>query len=148
MTLTQALAIASRAVSVWGRGTSWTVSHPWDRNNPTGPSTTYSCNSYAEARHSAARTRARVALALLGQYNHDTEYALQQCTGSARELVRAALNSCPCDNCRTQQHSFRRVTYNGTPGWIATRRDRGIFVGEAFGVTRAAAVAAFSQSQE
>ena len=148
MNRTQALAIASRAVSLWGRGTRWTVSHPWDRTDPAGPSTTYSCNSYAQARLSAARTRARVALALLGQYNHDTECTLSQRAGSARDLVRAALDECPCGECRTRQHSFRRVVYNGTPGWIATRREHGIFVGTAFGVTRAAAVAAFSQPQE
>jgi hypothetical protein len=55
--------------------------------------TTYSCNSYAQARLSAARTRARVALALLGQYNHDTECTLSQRAGSARDLVRAALEN-------------------------------------------------------
>lgn len=39
--------------------------------------------------------------------------------------------------------SFQRVTYNGRAGWIATRRVEGLFAGRQFGITRAAAVAAF-----
>ena len=38
--------------------------------------------------------------------------------------------------------TFQRVTLNGTAGWIATRRDAGLFVGRAFARTRVAAAAA------
>ena len=93
MNRTSALALATRSVSFYGRGNDWTVSCPWDRTNPTGPSTTYNCTSYTQARQSAARTRARVALAALGQYNYDSEYAIESRTGSARDLLRAALTA-------------------------------------------------------
>jgi hypothetical protein len=43
---------------------------------------------------------------------------------------------------QTRDHSFRRATVNGERGWIVTRRDRGVFIGRAFGRTRAAAVSA------
>jgi len=37
--------------------------------------------------------------------------------------------------------TFQRVTLNGRSGWIATRRDAGLFIGRAFGRTRFEAVA-------
>jgi hypothetical protein len=134
MNRTKALALATRAVSIWGRGTDWTVSCPWDRTNVSGPSTHIACNSYAQARHTAARIRAGIALALLGQYTDDAAAYLSQLDGSARDIVAHVLEV-------SRAHSFRRATVNGERGWIVTRRDRGVFVGRAFGRTRAAAVA-------
>lgn len=93
MNRTNALALATRAVSLWGRGTDWTVSAPWKSTDIHGPSTEIACDSYPKARQTAARNRARIALALLGQYNDDTCYAVERGTGSARDLLRDALDS-------------------------------------------------------
>jgi hypothetical protein len=113
------------------------VSCPWDQADIAGPSTEISCHSYAQARLTAARIRAGIALALLGEYTDDAAAELQQLNGSARDMVRHVLD-------QTRDHSFRRATYNGEQGWIVTRRDRGVFIGRAFGRTRAAAVAALA----
>ena len=137
MNRTAALAIATRAVSLWGRGTDWTVSCPWDRTNPSGPSTHIACSSYAQARQAAARARAGIALALLGQYNDETAVEIERGTGSTRDIVSHIVEV-------SRDHSFRRATYNGERGWIVTRRDRGVFIGRAFGRTRAAAIAALA----
>jgi hypothetical protein len=93
MNKTEALARASRAVSIWGQGTSWTVSCPWDRADVGGPSTTINCDSYAKARHAAARIRAGIALALMGRYTYESAYALDMHAGRARELVNKALET-------------------------------------------------------
>jgi hypothetical protein len=134
MNRTKALALASRAVSMWGSGTSWTVCCPYDRADIAGPCTEIGCSSYAQARLTAAHIRASIALALLGQYTDDAAAELSQLNGSARDMVRHVLD-------KTRDHSFRRATVNGERGWIVTRRDRGVFIGRAFGRTRAAAVA-------
>lgn len=44
----------------------------------------------------------------------------------------------------TVKYSFRRATVNGERGWIVTRRDQGVFIGRAFGRTRAAAIASLA----
>lgn len=93
MNKTQALRTASRAVSYWGSGTSWTISCPWDRANPQGPSTEIQCDSHAKARITACRIRAGIALALMGQYTDDTAYTLYDRIGSTRALVNAALSA-------------------------------------------------------
>lgn len=137
MNRTAALAIATRAVCLWGRGTDWTVSCPWDRKDPYGPGTHIACSSYAQARQCAARARAGIALALLGQYNDETALAIECRTGSTRSLLSDALGL-------SREYTFRRATYNGERGWIVTRREHGVFIGRAFGRTRAAAVAALA----
>ena len=93
MNKTDALRRASRAVSIWGRGTSWTISCPWDYADVSGPSTELNCDSYAKARRAAARIRAGIALALMGRYTDDSAYALDMHAGSARELVNKALEA-------------------------------------------------------
>ena len=92
MNRTLALAQASRAVSLWGRGADWTVSCPWDRTDIHGPSTHIGCSSYAQARLTAARIRASIALTLLGQYTKDAAADLYQSSGSARNMVRDVIN--------------------------------------------------------
>jgi hypothetical protein len=136
MNRTKALAQASRAVSMWGSGTSWTVCCPYYRADIAGPSTEIGCSSYAQARLTAARIRAGIALTLLGEYTDDAAAELYRTNGSARDMVAHVLEV-------SRDHSFRRATVNGERGWIVTRRNRGVFVGRAFGRTRAAAVAAF-----
>jgi len=93
MSKTEALKRASRAVSMWGQGTNWTICCPWDRADVGGPSTTINCDSYAKARHAAARIRAGIALALMGRYTDDCAYALDMHAGSARDLVNKALET-------------------------------------------------------
>jgi len=90
-TRTNALRVASQAVSIWGAGTSWTVCYPWDRRNPDGPNTTHACTSYGMARLSAARIKAGIALALLGLYDNDTAADVYSSAGSAKQLVSRAL---------------------------------------------------------
>ena len=92
-TRTDALRVASQAVSIWGKGTSWTVCYPWDRRDPAGPSTTHNCTSYDKARLSAARIKAGIALTLLGAYDDNAAADLYDSTGSARQLVSRALRA-------------------------------------------------------
>lgn len=40
-------------------------------------------------------------------------------------------------------YTFQRATYNGVPGWFATRRIDGVYAGKQFGRTRAVAQASF-----
>ncbi|NBW23147.1 MAG: hypothetical protein EBR82_85910 [Caulobacteraceae bacterium] len=40
-------------------------------------------------------------------------------------------------------YDFERVTYNGQPGFFATRRVNGVYAGRCFGKSKALAIAAF-----
>jgi hypothetical protein len=44
-------------------------------------------------------------------------------------------------------YDFERVTYNGRPGFFATRRVNGVYVGRRFGQSKALAIAAFGDGQ-
>ena len=67
MTKTEALRIAKRSVTMpWGHGKDWTISHPRNLSDPSGPSDkAYSC-SYYESMIYRRRIVARMALALMG----------------------------------------------------------------------------------
>lgn len=66
MTKTDALRHARAAVSIHGRGTSWTVIGPHDSRNLRGPSTEVRTDSYFKARSIAAGWKADVVLGQMG----------------------------------------------------------------------------------
>lgn len=71
---TAALREASTAVSIHGRGTSWTIICPHDKID--GPSTELRADSYALARAKAARAKASIALTLMGQWSDRADEAM------------------------------------------------------------------------
>lgn len=62
---TAAIAQATRCVDMWGSGTSWTINGPYHDDDPSGPSTDVTADSYHKARIIRARWTARVAVALM-----------------------------------------------------------------------------------
>jgi hypothetical protein len=95
MNQTAALRAASQHVSVVGRGTSWTIISPWRFAEPTGPSTETHSDSYTKARIIARTAKAVIALHFMGLASQENiesiEYASYQFSGTARELLNAAL---------------------------------------------------------
>lgn len=65
---TAAITAARKHGGIWGHGTSWTVSSPYDVTDPDGAVSETRRDSYAAARFFLTRERARIALALLGRY--------------------------------------------------------------------------------
>ena len=59
-----------------GRGTSWQIYGPYRITEPNGPSTTAHADSYRKARMIATKWRAEVALYLMGCWNEDVDYAV------------------------------------------------------------------------
>jgi hypothetical protein len=93
ITKTEAIRQARAAVSApIGHGTSWQVILPYG-DNPSGPSTTYNCDSYAKARAHRTRHVAYRALCLMGMSSEDAGYYTYDVTGSVAEIVGAALAS-------------------------------------------------------
>lgn len=70
MSKTAALREAAQAVHIHGRGTSWTITSPYDKIS--GPVTETHATSYFEARAKAARIKASLTLSLMGKL---TEHA-------------------------------------------------------------------------
>ena len=69
MSKTAAIRATKNSISIWGVGTSWTISGPYDK--PGGPSTERSAPSYASARLKATEWRAALVLDLMGMSTPD-----------------------------------------------------------------------------
>lgn len=69
MSKTAAIRATKNSISIWGAGTSWTISGPYDK--PGGPSTERSAPSYASARLKATEWRAALVLGLMGMRTLD-----------------------------------------------------------------------------
>ncbi len=65
MNKTSAIKEACRDCSITGRGRSWTVWGPYHVDEPRGPSTSRSADSYAKAVRIRAQWRAEIAVALM-----------------------------------------------------------------------------------
>lgn len=76
MSKTAAIRLARGHCALWGRRTSWTVSGPWDSNNPRGPVTEISADSYTKAARMRTVWRACIALAYMGRLTADTSHAV------------------------------------------------------------------------
>lgn len=64
---TAALREAARTTSIYGQGTSWTVTGPYRSSEPDGPATSHSCDSYPKAVAARAGWTSAVALCLMGR---------------------------------------------------------------------------------
>jgi hypothetical protein len=74
MSKTAAIRATKNSISVWGAGTSWTISGPYDTLG--GPSTERSAPSYASARLKATEWRATLLLDLMGMSTPDVRAAV------------------------------------------------------------------------
>lgn len=94
MNRTEAFKAASKAVSIHGARTSWTIYYPYYDDQLNGPSGSSNADSYASAVHRAHVIKARIAGALLGlegEALNDLQYEVD-CNGADwRQAVRAAL---------------------------------------------------------
>lgn len=69
MSKTAAIRATKNSISIWGAGTSWTISGPCDKLG--GPSTERSAPSYTSARLKATEWRAALVLDLMGMSTPD-----------------------------------------------------------------------------
>jgi hypothetical protein len=95
---TAAIRQSQRTVSIHGRGTSWTIVGPHRYNDPKGPYTEMTADSYTKARTIATTWRARVALALMGKLTDEADCAVnhiahQGPTCTIRQCVDAGLSA-------------------------------------------------------
>lgn len=84
---TAAINQASKTVSIWGRGTSWTVCGPYSYDDPSGPCTESHCDSRAKAVRRAAAWKACVALSLMGHLTEDAHYAVDYAANGGYDSV-------------------------------------------------------------
>lgn len=78
-----ALAEAATCVSISGSGTSWRVYSPYRNEDPSGPSTEISCDSYRKAQVIAAKKKAQIALFLMGRWTAEGEYQIEYAANGA-----------------------------------------------------------------
>jgi hypothetical protein len=95
-----AITQAAKTVSIWGRGTSWTVCGPYRYEKPSGPCTESQCDSREKAMRRAAAWKACVALSLMGKLTEDAHYAVDYAAnggfdqiGNTRQLVGIGLKA-------------------------------------------------------
>lgn len=93
MSKTAAIRTASQSVSISGRKTSWTVYGPYHDDQPSGPSTEISADSYNKAVAIAACKKARIALALMGRLNDDTKTAVEWAHYNGDNDMRSLVNA-------------------------------------------------------
>lgn len=94
---TAAIREASRYCSIYGSGTSWTVTGPYQVSNPNGPYTESHTNSYEKARSIRTKWRAELALHFMDQDSRIANVELDQydvwrhSDNSVRAIVTRAL---------------------------------------------------------
>lgn len=91
MSKTAAIREAAEHVSIWGKGTSWTVCGPYRYADLRGPSTEVSADSYAKAAWVRTKWRARIALTLMGQLTDDADWIIEDSQGDLRTIVNRAV---------------------------------------------------------
>lgn len=77
MSKSAAIREAASYVSIGGGGTSWRVYGPYRYDQPTGPSTEISCDSYRKARACAATKKAAIALHLMGRLTPEAKMEIE-----------------------------------------------------------------------
>lgn len=94
-TKTAALAAAKSAVTMYRSGSSWTITGPYKSTHEglSGMTTSLDKPDFFSARRARTLWIASLALSLMGWTSEDAEYATYDRTGSADEIVSAALDA-------------------------------------------------------
>lgn len=77
MSKTAAIREATGYVSIAGSGTSYHIYGPYRCDNPRGPSTEATADSYSKALRIRTAWRAQIALAMMGRLNDDIGYDIE-----------------------------------------------------------------------